>query len=557
MVKIKRALISVSDKAGLENLIKVLKKYDVEILSTGGTAKMIRDLGVAAKDVSEHTGFPEMLGGRVKTLHPKVHGGLLALRENKEHMETTKKYDIGLIDMVVVNLYPFEKTVAKPGVKLEEAIENIDIGGPSMLRSAAKNHKSVCVICDPNDYDRVIEEMEKNSGSIAEPLLIDLGKKVFARTSAYDAAIYAYLAGSSESGVGSQEGYPDKLNLSFKKLQELRYGENPHQKAAFYKDESINEPSVANAVQLHGKELSFNNIIDLNAALEIVKEFDAPAATIIKHTNPCGTATADTLTRAYIEALDCDRLSAFGSIVGFNRPVDMELAQTILKEADFVECIIAPSYETRALEALKAKKNLRLLEVKNFGAKVAKFDPSTGSGSIPWFGELTIPRTIPSEVEGSVSRGIDKDMKKVVGGLLVQDRDVAHVKESDLKVVTKVKPTKDELKSLLFGWVVAKHVKSNAIVMCQGTKTVGVGAGQMSRVVSVMIASEKSGDRAKGSTLASDAFFPKEDGIEQAHKAGVKAIIQPGGSIRDKEVIAMADKLGIAMVFTGVRHFKH
>ncbi|MDP3790695.1 MAG: bifunctional phosphoribosylaminoimidazolecarboxamide formyltransferase/IMP cyclohydrolase [Candidatus Omnitrophota bacterium] len=524
MVKIKRALISVSDKAGLGELVKILKKYNVEILSTGGTAKMIRDLGIPAKDVSEHTGFPEMLDGRVKTLHPKVHGALLALRENEEHMQTVKKYEIGLIDMVVVNLYPFEKTVAKPGVKLEEAIENIDIGGPSMLRSAAKNHKSVCVVCDPNDYGRVIAEMEKNSGSISEPLLIELGKKVFARTSTYDAAIYKYL---NEPGTGNQEqgeGFPQDLNLKFKKIQDLRYGENPHQKAAFYQGESVDEPSISNAVQLHGKELSFNNIIDLNAALEIVKEFEDPAATIIKHTNPCGTATAKTLAKAYIDALDSDRLSAFGSIVGFNRPVDTELAQTILKEADFVECIIAPSYEAKALEALKVKKNLRLIEVKNFGAKVTKFD---------------------------------KDMKKVVGGLLVQDRDVAHVKESDLKVVTKVKPTVEQLKSLMFGWVVAKHVKSNAIVLCQGTKTVGVGAGQMSRVVSVTIAAEKAGERSKGSVLASDAFFPKEDGIEQAHKAGVKAIIQPGGSIRDNEVVAMADKLGIAMVFTGMRHFKH
>jgi len=517
MVKIKRALISVSDKTGLGDLVKALKKYDIEILSTGGTAKMIRDLGVNAKDVSEHTGFPEMLDGRVKTLHPKVHGGLLALRENKEHMQTAKKYDIGLIDMVVVNLYPFEKTVAKPGVKLEEAIENIDIGGPSMLRSAAKNHKSVCVVCDPGDYRRVIEELEKNSGSISEDLLVELGKKVFAKTSAYDAAIYNFLASDAQE-------FPPSLSLKYKKLQDLRYGENPHQKAAFYKDEAINEPSVSSAIQLHGKELSFNNIIDLNAALEIVKEFDESAAAIIKHTNPCGAATAKTLTIAYMDALDSDRLSAFGSIVGFNGTVDMELARTILKEADFVECIIAPSYDAKALEALKVKKNLRLLEVKNFGAKPAKFDI---------------------------------DMKKVVGGLLVQDRDMARINESELKVVTKIKPTKEQLKSLLFGCLVAKHVKSNAIVLCQGTKTVGVGAGQMSRVVSVMIASEKAGDRAQGSTLASDAFFPKEDGVEQAHKAGAKAIIQPGGSIRDKEVIAMADKLGIAMVFTGVRHFKH
>ena len=526
MVKINRALISVSDKTGLEALAKVLGKFKVEILSTGGTAKAIRALGVPVKDVSEHTGFPEMLDGRVKTLHPKIHGGLLALRGNKEHMETVKKHEIGLIDMVVVNLYPFEKTVAKPGVKLEEAIENIDIGGPSMLRSAAKNHRSVCVVCDPADYGKVMAEMEKNSGSISEGLLIELGVKVFQKTSTYDAAIYEYLKGQGREAEGQEkdEEFPNILNLNFRKLQDLRYGENPHQKAAFYRDESITEPCVSGALQLHGKELSFNNIIDLNAALEIVKEFDEPAATIIKHTNPCGTASAKTLKQAYVDALDCDRLSAFGSIVGFNKPVDLEVANTILAEADFVECIIAPAYDSAALEALKKKKNLRLLEVKGYSSK----------------------RDLK-----------DKDLKKVVGGLLVQDRDIVHVKESDLKFVTKAKPTKEQLASLMFGWVVAKHVKSNAIVLCQGTKTVGVGAGQMSRVDSVMIACKKAASRAKGSTLASDAFFPKEDGIEQAHQGGIVAIIQPGGSIRDEEVIKTADRLGIAMVFTGARHFKH
>jgi len=530
MVKIKRALISVSDKTGLEGLAKVLDKFKVEILSTGGTAKAIRALGITVKDVSEHTGFPEMLDGRVKTLHPKVHGGLLALRDNKEHMETVKKHDIKLIDMVIVNLYPFEKTVAKPGVKLEEAIENIDIGGPSMLRSAAKNRRSVCVVCDPADYKRVIADMEKNSGNVSEDLLVELGIKVFSRTSSYDAAIYEYLREVEDKRTENREQrtemdrFPAVLNLNFKKLQDLRYGENPHQKAAFYQDESITEPSVSNAVQLHGKELSFNNIIDLNAALEIVKEFDEPAATIIKHTNPCGTANAGTLKQAYIDALDCDRLSAFGSVVGFNKPVDIEAAKTILEEADFVECIIAPSYEPQALEALKAKKNLRLLEVRGYSSN--------------------------RDLE-------DKDLKKVVGGILVQDRDIVRLKESDLKFVTKVRPTKEQLASLLFGWVVAKHVKSNAVVLCRATKTVGVGAGQMSRVDSVMIACKKAGSRAKGSALASDAFFPKEDGIEQAAQGGVTAIIQPGGSIRDKEVIKMADKLGIAMVFTGARHFKH
>ena len=523
-MKIKRALISVSDKTGLESLVKVLNKFGVEILSTGGTAKAIRALGIPVKDVSEHTGFPEMLDGRVKTLHPKVHGGLLAIRENKEHMETVKKHGIGLIDMVVVNLYPFEKTVAKPGVKLEEAIENIDIGGPSMLRSAAKNHKSVCVLCDVADYDRVIAQMEKTGGGVEEELLVELGIKVFQKTSGYDAAIYGYLSNQKPETSNQPEDFPQTLNLNYKKLQDLRYGENPHQKAAFYKDESSSEASVSGATQLHGKELSFNNIIDLNAALEIVKEYTEPAATIIKHTNPCGTAIAKTLKQAYIDALDCDRLSAFGSIVGFNKPVDMEVAKTILEEADFVECIIAPSYDAAALDTFKTKKNLRILEVKNFGAG---------------------------------STAIDKDMKKVVGGMLIQDRDVIMLKESDLKFVTKVRPTKEQLASLLFGWVVAKHVKSNAIVLCQGTKTVGVGAGQMSRVVSVTIACSKAGSKAKGSTLASDAFFPKEDGIEQAHEGGITAIIQPGGSIRDAEVIKKADSLGIAMVFTGVRHFKH
>ncbi|MFH1190243.1 MAG: bifunctional phosphoribosylaminoimidazolecarboxamide formyltransferase/IMP cyclohydrolase [Candidatus Omnitrophota bacterium] len=524
-MKVKRALISVSDKAGLEGLAKALNKFGVEIVSTGGTSKAIAALGIPVKDVSDYTGFPEMLGGRVKTLHPSIHGGLLALRENKGHMETVKKAGIGLIDMVVVNLYPFEKTAAKPGVKLEEAIENIDIGGPSMLRSAAKNYRSVCVVCDSADYARVIEEMERTGGSVPEELLSDLGMKVFARTSAYDAAIYGYLKSSVRADApGSDEVLPDSLSLDYRKLQDLRYGENPHQKAAFYKDAASDEPGVPGAIQLHGKELSFNNIIDLDAALSLVKEFKSPAAAIIKHTNPCGTATAKTLKEAYMNALDCDRMSAFGSIVGFNAPVDADLANTILEEADFVECIIAPSYAPEALDALKRKKNLRLLEVRDFGKSASNVRP---------------------------------DMKKVAGGLLVQERDLSVLKESDLKYVTKAKPSKEALESLLFGSIVAKHVKSNAIVLCSGTKTVGVGAGQMSRVDSVMIAARKAGDRSKGATLASDAFFPKEDGIEAAAQAGVTAIIQPGGSIRDAEVIKKADSLGIAMVFTGVRHFKH
>ena len=391
-----------------------------------------------------------------------------------------------------------------------------------MLRSAAKNFKSVAVICDPSRYPAILKELKATDGSLGDKTLGELAGEVFEKTSRYDGAISGYLA----KALGSRlEGdLPQILNLKFAKIQDLRYGENPHQKAAFYRDESIDEPGVSNAVQLHGKELSFNNIIDLNAALEIVKEFDGPAATIIKHTNPCSKAAAKTLDKAYMGALDCDPISAFGSIVGFNRVVDVKTAKAILKEADFVECIIAPGYEREALEALKVKKNLRLLEVKGFGLK---------------------------------SENYDKDMKKVVGGLLIQDRDTAGIKQAELKVVTRRKPTKSEMASLLFGWVVAKHVKSNAIVLCRGTKTVGVGAGQMSRVDSVVIASRKAAKSAKGSTLASDAFFPKEDGIIAAKKAGVTAIIQPGGSIRDAEVIKTADRLGLAMIFTGIRHFKH
>ncbi len=524
MIKIKRALISVSDKSGLEDLVRVLAKFGVEIISTGGTSKAIAALGVSVKDVSDYTGFPEIMDGRVKTLHPKIHGGLLALRGNREHMEAAKKHDISLIDMVVVNLYPFEKTIASPDTKLEEAIEKIDIGGPSMLRSAAKNYKSVCVVCDSADYKRIIGDMEKTSGSITEELLSELGMKVFRRTSAYDSAIYNYLSSRPGSKDSGGKSFPESLTLNYKKLQDLRYGENPHQKAAFYKDLSSDEPGLTTALQLGGKELSFNNIIDLNAALEIVKEFEAPAAVIIKHTNPCGAATAGTLKQSYIDALDCDRLSAFGGIVGFNRPVDIQVAETILEEADFVECIIAPSFDSAALEALRKKKNLRLIEVKDLNVEATDAAP---------------------------------DIKRVTGGLLIQNRDDVALRESDLKFVTKVRPKEAELKSLLFGWIVAKHVKSNAIVLCRGTKTVGVGAGQMSRVDSVAIAAQKAGGLSNGSTLASDAFFPKEDGIEAAARAGVTAIIQPGGSIRDAEVIKKADELGLAMVFTGVRHFKH
>jgi len=525
MRQIRRALISVSDKAGLEELVQVLNQFKVEILSTGGTAKLIAEMGVPVKSVSDHTGFPEMLDGRVKTLHPKIHGGLLAVRDKKDHMEQVKRHDIGLIDMVVVNLYPFEKTIAKPGVKLEEAIENIDIGGPSMLRSAAKNSRDVVVVCNPDRYKDVIEDLRKNDGAVSDELHFKLGVEVFEKTSKYDAAIFNYLKKQLESQVTGHRsqvtGFPDTLELKFEKVQELRYGENPHQKASFYKDKNINVVGITNARQLHGKELSFNNIIDLDAALEIVKEFREPAASIIKHTNPCGAASNKTLADAYNDALECDRISSFGSIVGLNREVDFKTAEAIIS-AGFTECVIAPSYEKKALDILTDKKNLRLIEV----------------------GEL---------------KGIedDYDLKKVVGGLLIQDRDVSRIEEKDLKVVTKKKPSRDEISSMLFGWKIVKHVRSNAIVLSQGDRTVGIGAGQMSRVDSMVIAIMKSRGLSRGATCASDAFFPKEDAIEEAKKAGITSIIQPGGSIRDEYVIKACDDAGISMVLTGVRHFKH
>ena len=525
MSKIKTALVSVSDKAGLDDFINGIHKLGVKIISTGGTAKRIEELGIPVKKVSEHTGFPEMLDGRVKTLHPKIHGGLLALRDNPEHMKQVKEQAIELIDMVVVNLYPFEKTVAKEGTILAEAIENIDIGGPSMLRSAAKNYKGVVVICNPERYQEVLDEMQKNDCDVSMKTRARLAVEVFQRTSQYDNAINKYLNSQFEFNTRNIPDilFPDELELRYKKVQGLRYGENPHQKAAFYANTTCKEPSAAEAKQMHGKELSFNNIVDLNAALEIVKDFKEPTATIIKHTNPCGTASAETLAKAYRLALNADSLSAYGSIVGVNRKVDAATAKELLA-ADFIECIIAPGFDAKALDMLKAKKNLRIMEV----------PPFTGTRD-----------------ENEL------DYKGVVGGVLAQDRDIKDFDIANLKVVTKKKPTKAQMESLLFGWKVAKHVKSNAIVLCKGKVTVGVGAGQMSRVVSVEIAVKKAGKKAKGSCLAGDAFFPMADGVIAAAKAGVKAIIQPGGSIRDAETIKAADKYGIAMVFTGFRHFKH
>lgn len=521
MVKVKRALISVSDKSGILDFAWELKNMGVEIISTGGTAKLLRDNKIPVKEVSEYTGFPEMLDGRVKTLHPKIHGGLLALRENSEHMMALEKHEIGLIDMVVVNLYPFEKTIQKPNVSIEEVIENIDIGGPSMLRSAAKNHKYVAVICSPVRYSQVIEELKKNEGNLPEDFLRDLAIEVFGLTSHYDGVIHEYLSRQLVTRPQGHKvtGFPEKLELSFEKLQDLRYGENPHQAGAFYKEKGKSK-GLVNLKQLQGKELSFNNILDLNSAFELVKEFANPAAVVVKHNNPCGVAEDKSLDKAYLSAWKCDSLSAFGGIVALNRKLDLKCAKIIAKSG-FLECIIAPGFEKETLGLFKDKKNLRLLELHDL-------EPV-----------------------------IEPDLKRISGGLLLQDKDSDTLDVNNLKVVTNKKPTKKELESLIFGWKVAKHVKSNAIVLTRGTKTVGIGAGQMSRVDSVAISKKKAGSLSKNSCLASDAFFPKADAIIQAARAGVKAIIQPGGSISDEEIIKACDKYKISMVTTGIRHFRH
>ncbi|MFH1837190.1 MAG: bifunctional phosphoribosylaminoimidazolecarboxamide formyltransferase/IMP cyclohydrolase [Candidatus Omnitrophota bacterium] len=520
-MKVKRALISVSNKDGLEDLAKGLDSLGVEILSTGGTARYIASLGIKVIEVSDYTRFPEMLDGRVKTLHPKIHAGLLALRDDTAHMKKLKEEGIGLIDMVVVNLYPFKETVSREDVTFEEAIENIDIGGPAMLRSAAKNFRHVAVLSSPSQYQKVMTELRETGGELGEETLRYLAQEVFSETSQYDGMIDEYLR--SEGGSNSAKELPERITIGLKKTQALRYGENPHQKGAFYKDVMSREIGINDAKKLQGKELSFNNILDLNAAFVMVSKFERPTVSIVKHNNPCGIASADTLEKAYIDALDCDRLSAFGSVMGFNGPIGSKLAELILKETDFIECIIAPGYDEDALKIFGEKKNLRILELRDAN--------SAGSARL--------------------------DIKKVLGGALVQESDTEDLSEKDMKVVTKKNVDKDLLRSLIFGREVVKHVKSNAIVLCEGTKTVGIGAGQMSRVDSVIIAVRKAGKRAKGAILASDAFFPKADSIEEAHKAGITAIIQPGGSIRDEEVIAACDKFNISMVLTGMRHFKH
>ncbi|QSV46156.1 bifunctional phosphoribosylaminoimidazolecarboxamide formyltransferase/IMP cyclohydrolase [Geobacter benzoatilyticus] len=521
MAKITRALISLSDKSGIVEFARELAGYGVEILSTGGTAKLLRDAGLVVKDVSEHTGFPEMLDGRVKTLHPKVHGGLLGMRSNPEHVATMKEHGIPPIDMVVVNLYPFEATVANPSCTLEDAIENIDIGGPTMLRSAAKNNADVTVIVDPADYRTVLDEIKASGGSVAKETNFRLAVKVYQHTAAYDGAISNWLGARLEEGVAR---YPDTFTIQFKKAQEMRYGENPHQSAAFYVERQVTEASVATARQLQGKELSYNNIGDTDAALECVKQFDeAPACVIVKHANPCGVAIGKNLLEAYDRAYSTDPESAFGGIIAFNGELDGETAKAIC-DRQFVEVIIAPQVSREAIEVVAAKKNVRLLECGMWPAQPAQ----------------------------------RLDFKRVNGGLLVQDADL--LLSAELTVVSKRQPTEQEMIDLRFAWRVAKFVKSNAIVYGRDGMTIGVGAGQMSRVNSARIAAikaEHAGLQVKGAVMASDAFFPFRDGIDNAAAAGITAVIQPGGSMRDAEVIAAADEHGMAMVFTGMRHFRH
>lgn len=514
--KIERVLISVSDKSELQNLAQALQNHGAEILSTGGTAKFLKEAGFTVTDVSDFTGFPEMMGGRVKTLHPKVHGGILQ-RRGEDEAEASKN-DIKPIDMVVVNLYPFKQTISKEGVTEEEAIEQIDIGGPSMLRSAAKNFKSVTALTAINDYKLIIEELEKFGGTTLDTRR-KLAIEVFDKTAHYDATIAEYLRFKGEP--------VELLDLHYEKVMSLRYGENPHQKAAFFRDPTDHFPNVTNAKVLQGKQLSYNNIIDTDAALELVKDFDKAAAAVIKHTNPCGCATAENINDAFVLAFEVDPKSAFGCVIALNRECTKEIAEYIRDHKLFVEIIVATKFEKAALEILSKKENLRLIET----------------------GDL---RKNPNQ----------RNIKTVSGGILVQTADQYIVTEKDLKVVTDTQATAEQIDAMLFARVLVKHVKSNAVVFAKthekgGCVATGIGAGQMSRVDSVMLARMKGGERINGSVMASDAFFPFADSVEEAKSAGVTAIIQPGGSIRDAEVIAKANELGIAMVVTGIRSFRH
>ncbi|GAJ78783.1 IMP cyclohydrolase [Vibrio sp. JCM 18905] len=524
---IRRALISVSDKTGIVEFAQALAERGVDILSTGGTARLLAEQGIAVTEVSDYTGFPEMMDGRVKTLHPKVHGGVLGRRGQDD--DVMAKHGINPIDMVVVNLYPFAETVAKEGCTLADAVENIDIGGPTMVRSAAKNHKDVTIVVNAHDYDRVIAEMDANEKSLTLETRFDLAIAAFEHTAAYDGMIANYFGTMVPSYGENKEGdeeskFPRTFNQQFEKKQDMRYGENSHQAAAFYVEANPQEASVSTARQIQGKALSYNNIADTDAALECVKEFNEPACVIVKHANPCGVALGKDILEAYNRAYQTDPTSAFGGIIAFNQELDAKTASAIV-ERQFVEVIIAPSVSAEAIEIVAAKKNVRLLECGEWSTKTTGFD-----------------------------------VKHVNGGLLVQDRDQGMVSLDDLKVVSKRQPTEEELKDALFCWKVAKYVKSNAIVYAKGDMTIGVGAGQMSRVYSAKIAGIKAADEGlevSGSVMASDAFFPFRDGIDAAAEAGIKCVIQPGGSMRDDEVIAAADEHGMAMIFTGMRHFRH
>ncbi|ADL13791.1 bifunctional phosphoribosylaminoimidazolecarboxamide formyltransferase/IMP cyclohydrolase [Acetohalobium arabaticum] len=521
MGEVRYALISVSDKRGVVEFAQGLHELGVNIISTGGTGAKLKEAGIPVVDIPQVTDYPEMMDGRVKTLHPAVHGGILAVRDNEEHMTELKELGIKPIDLIVVNLYPFAETIAQD-VTFKEAVENIDIGGPTMIRSAAKNCNDVGVVVDPADYDGILAELEENEVELSSDKKLELAYKAFKHTAEYDHLIQDYLFDFVKEDDEAKEVIRDR----YEKVSDLRYGENPHQQAAFYRQAETTEPSVTTAKQLHGKALSFNNINDTDGALELVKEFTAqPAAAVIKHANPCGMAVADTLAEAYQQAYAGDPVSAYGSIVALNREVDQETAEEIADPEKFVEVVIAPGFSEEALEILQQRwENVRLLET----------------------GELFIDEDTD-----------EKDIKKVVGGLLVQDRDLAQLDESELEVVTDREPTDQELKDMLFSWKVVKHVKSNAIVIGREEQIVGVGAGQMSRVDAMMIAGRKAEERKEGAVVASDAFFPFADAVEQAAEMGITAIIQPGGSIRDEEVIAAANEHGIAMVFTGRRHFKH
>jgi len=518
-VPVRRALISVSDKSGIVEFAAGLAEQGVELLSTGGTYRMLQENGLTVTEVSEYTGFPEMMDGRVKTLHPKVHGGILARRGQDDAVMA--EHGIDAIDMVVVNLYPFEATVARPDCSLEDAIENIDIGGPTMVRAAAKNHRFVNIVVNAGDYATILEEMRANDGATSLDTRFNLAIKAYEHTAAYDGAIANHFG---RLVPGGSESFPRTFNAQFNKVQEMRYGENPHQKAAFYVEADPAEAGIATATQLQGKELSYNNVADTDAALECVKNFDEPACVIVKHANPCGVAVSENIGKAYDLAFETDPESAFGGIIAFNRELDAETAAAIV-DRQFVEVIIAPSVSDEAAAAVAEKKNVRLLACGQWNAATPALD-----------------------------------YKRVNGGLLVQDRDLGMVTRDELKVVSKIQPTEEQWQDLLFAWKVAKFVKSNAIVYANAGQTVGVGAGQMSRVNSARIAAikaEHAGLAVKGSVMASDAFFPFRDGIDSAGERGIAAVIQPGGSIRDEEVIAAADEHGMAMVFTGMRHFRH